>query len=499
MWTGTSALHTIDQSLQTIRNEVVRLDGQLNQLTSNMASNQRQRARLINDIAAVRLVEIESGELNISLTAADTQVAQLLTQREAALSALNHEIGLINQQLEKAEGEREALLLTANEQSQRIVDLEGNVQDQLKSDGAYLTQFEIAKQAESVSAEAEYKRAIAQETLAEKAAPYQADGLFMYLWERNFGTTEYDGGLFSRFMDGWVAKVIRYEPSRVNFWNLTEIPKRLSEHAERVSSLADDEHMRLQQLEFNALEAAGATSLEAELEALRTRLDAHDDALEEIEMRLNQKLGERTRFASGSDDYMQQSLMRLTQALGHQSLESVFKYVRDTVSPTDDMLVMELQSLEDSLDNVEDDLGDVRNLHNAQLGKLKDLEKVRRDFKNSRFDDVRSGFGNQALIAGVLGQFIQGVVSGSDVWRVLKRNQRYRQVASSPTFGSGGLGDIADIFGEEITRQGRTGSRRRSSSWHWPKPRGGGGGFRMPRGGGGRNSGGGGFTTGGGF
>ena len=76
-------------------------------------------------------------------------------------------------------------------------------------------------------------------------------------------------------------------------------------------------------------------------------------------------------------------------------------------------------------------------------------------FKNSRFDDVRSGFGNQALIAGVLGQFIQGVVSGSDVWRVLKRNQRYRKVASSPTFGSGGLGDIADIFGEEMMRQGR--------------------------------------------
>lgn len=499
MWAGTSALQSIDQSLQTIRDDVVRLDSQLNQLTSNMAANQRHRARLFNDIAAVRLAEIESGELNASLTAADSQVEQLLSQRDAALETLNQEIESINLQLQNAESERGQLLQNVNSKSQQIVDVEGLVQNQLKIDATYLAQFELAKQAESVSAEAARKCSDAQEFLSEKAAPYQADDLFIYLWDRGYGTTEYNGSLFSRFMDGWVARVIRYEPSRVNYWNLTEIPKRLAEHADRVAGVADDEHMQLQQLEINALEAAGVDDLESELALRRDKLDAHDDILEDIEMRLNQKLGERTRYAAGSDDYMQQSLVRLTQVLEHQSLQSVYRYVRDTVSPTDDMLVMELQSLEDKLDNVEDDLGDVRNVHNAQLSKLKDLEKVRRDFKNSRFDDVRSGFGNQALIAGVLGQFIQGVVSGSDVWRVIKRNQRYRQVASSPTFGSGGLGEIADVFGEELLRQTRKQGRRRSSTWHWPKPRGGGGGFRMPRSGGRSGGSGGGFKTGGGF
>ena len=498
MWAGTSALQSIDQSLQTIRNDVVRLDSQLNQLTSNMASNQRHRAQLFNDIAAVRLAEIESGELNTSFTAADSQVEQLLSQRDTALETLNQDIESINLQLQNAESARDQLLQSVNSKSQQIVDVEGQVQNQLKIDAAYLAQFELAKQAESVSAEAERKRSAAQESLSEKAAPYQADDLFIYLWNRGYGTTEYNGSLFSRFMDGWVARVIRYEPSRVNYWNLTEIPKRLAEHADRVAGMADDEHMQLQQLEINALEAAGVNDLESELTLRRDKLDAHDDALEDIEVRLNQKLGERTRYAAGSDDYMQQSLARLTKALEHQGLQSVYRYVRDTVSPTDDMLVMELQSLEDKLDSVEDDLGDVRNVHNAQLSKLKDLEKVRRDFKNSRFDDVRSGFGNQALIAGVLGQFIQGVVSGSDVWRVMKRNQRYRQVASSPTFGSGGLGEIADVFGEELLRQTRNRGRRRSSTWHWPKPRGGGGGFRMP-GDGGRGGSGGGFKTGGGF
>lgn len=499
MWAGTSALRSIDQSLQTIRNEVVRLDSQLNQLSSNMASNQRYRARLINDIASVRLLEIESGELNANFTAADSQVVELLSQRDIALKQLNNEIDAINVQLQNSENEREALLQTVNAKSQEIVVVEGQVQERLKIDQDYLAQFDRAKQAESVASEAERKRSAAQESLSEKAAPYQADDLFMYLWGRHYGTTEYSGGLFARFMDAWVARVIRYEPSRVNFWNLTEIPKRLSEHADRVAEFSDEQHMQLQQLELGALEIAGVKALESELEALRSNLDAHDDELEDNEMRLNQKIGDRTRFASGGDDYMQQSLTRLTQALNHQSLQSVHRYVRETVSPTDDMLVLELQSLEDKLEDVDDDLKDIRTVHNSQLSKLKDLESVRRDFKNSRFDDVRSGFGNQALIAGVLGQFIQGAVSGGDVWRVIKRNQRYRKVASSPTFGSGGLGEIADIFAEELMRQGRSQGRRRSSSWHWPKPRGGGGGFKMPRGGGRSKGGGGGFTTGGGF
>lgn len=498
MWAGTSALHSIDQNIQTIRNDVTRLDDQLSYLSNDMASNQRLRARLINQIAAVRLAEIESGELSANLNAADTDVSNLLKQREAALAQLKNDIDDINRQLQESEIARESLLNKVNEKSQEIVELEGAVQNTLKADSTYLSQFEKAKKAESIATEAEQKRNDALESLTEKAAPYKADDLFMYLWERAYGTTEYKGGLFSRFMDAWVARVIRYEPSRVNFWNLTEIPKRLTEHADRVADIADNEFLSLQQLELNALDAAGKNTLEAELAEMRQQLDSHDDALEDTETRLNQTLSERTRYASGNDDYMQQSLSRLSEALSHQSLQSVLRYVRDTVSPTDDMLVIELQSVDDKLADVKDDLNDIRIVHNSQLAKMKDLEKVRRDFKNSRFDDVRSGFGNQALISSVLDQFLQGLVSGSDVWRVIKRNQRYRQVASSPTFGSGGLGEIADIFGEELLRQSRQRNRKRSSSWHWPKPRGGGGGFRLPRGG--RSSGGGGgFKTGGGF
>jgi len=496
MWTGTSALKNIDQSLQTIRNEVVRLDNQLQHLSDKLASNQRHRVKLINDIAAVRLVEIERGELQASLTAADQQAMAILEQRDLALQNLNGAIDKLNQQISRAEVERESLLEKVNLTSQKIVDVETRVQADLKVNEAYMTQFSLTQRAESVSAEAERKVEQAQADMAEKAAPYKDDNLFMYLWGRGYGTTEYEGGLFSRFMDGWVAKLIHYEDGRVNFWNLMEIPKRLTEHADRVGGAADEQFMALQQLEFNALEVAGAKQLEVELEGFRETLDKHDDEMEAKEASLNHELSSRASYVAGEDEYIKRCLSRLTQAMDHENLAVINRYVRETISPTDDKLVIELQSLDGRLENMRDDLDDVRNLHERKLSKLKELEQVRREFKNSRYDDVRSGFGNETLIASVLGQFLQGVVSGSDLWRVLQRNQRYRDIGSLPDFGSGGLGDL--LGGDLVLGGGRRRKKRRGSSWHIPSPRRGGGGFRFPRSGGGRR-GGGGFTTGGGF
>ncbi len=496
MWKGTAALQTIDQSLQSIRNDVVRLDSQLNQLTSEVAQNQRHRAKLFNEIAKVRLNELDVGELHSSMTAADQSAVETLAQRDEAIAKLAIEIESSNEAISSAEQARERLLAVLNEKAESLIALEAAVQQQLKSDDEYMQQFDVAKKAESIAEEALKKVQKAQTNMAKKAEPYQADKLFMYLWNRGFGTTEYSAGLFARFADSWVAKLIDYEPARVNYWNLEEIPKRLNDHAEYVGDQADTQHMLLQQFELDALESMGVKALEADIDQRRDEIDKHDDSIEALELSLNEQLDRRAKFVAGEDQYIRQCLQRLSSALEHKSLAAIHRYVGETVSPTDDRLVIELQTLDDTLQDVEQNIIDVRNLHDKRFARLRELEKVRRDFKNSRFDDARSGFGNQSLISGVISQFMQGLVSGADVWQVIKRNQRYRNVAASPDFGSGGLGEIADMIGGEIMRQGRRRRSNRGSTWNMPKPRRGGGVFRAPRGGG---SGGGGFKTGGGF
>lgn len=497
MLSGPAALRNIDQTLQSVRNQVVRLDAELASLTDSVTSNQRRKVKIINDIAAVRLMEIESGTLHAELDSADQQAAQILTQRQTALDALNVEIETLNKRLQRAESDRETSLLALNEISRNIADTEAEVQAELKVSDEYLAQLQLSRDTESVAEEAAQKVDSAQTDMAEKALPYQGDKLFSYLWSRGFGTTDYQGGLVARLLDSWVARLIEYEPARINYWNLTEIPKRLQQHADAVAAQADDELMALQQLELDALQAAGIPELKQRLAESREQVDQQDDQLEELESELNAALERRAVFIAGDDEFIQRCLKVLRDALDHRDLRAVQRYVQVTHSPTDDELVVELQLVDDQLQDVQGDLADLRRLHANQLARFKEIEEVRRNFKNSRFDDVRSGFGNESLLAGILAQFVQGVVSGSDVWRTLKRHQRYRDIGSMPDFGSGGFGNIGDILTSGgVGGAGRRNRRQRNSSWHWPKPRRGGGGFNIPGGGG---SSGGGFKTGGGF
>jgi len=223
MWAGTSALQRIDQSLQTVRNESVRLDSHLANLTQSLADSQRQKVAIINQIAAIRLSEIEQGELQSSLTQADKKALETLSLRERALEQLNRKINGLNESVIEAETERESLLESVNQLSEKLVKIEIQAQEKLKGDAVYLAQFTRASDADAVSQEAERKVAQAQEDMSIKAQPYQSDKLFMYLWQRGFGTTEYKAGSISRMMDSWVARLIKYEEARVNYWNLTEI------------------------------------------------------------------------------------------------------------------------------------------------------------------------------------------------------------------------------------------------------------------------------------
>lgn len=482
MWAGASTLNNIDQTLQTIRNEAVRLDTQLSNLTEKLAKNQRYRVNIINDIAKVRLYEIDQGNLQQILSAADQEAVEILKQREQALAKLNQSIDEYNQKIHQAEITRQVLLERVNQSALEVADKEASVQKGLAEDKNYMGAFEQAKSADSVATKADSKAKIAKQDMAEKATPYQQDKLFMYLWNKKFGTSEYQSGFVTRWLDGWVAGLIHYEPARVNYWNLQEIPLRLEEHAVSVANLAGETHMALQELELAALKKEGVPLMEAQLNKLREKLDAHDDVIEADEEKLNDNLQHRASYTAGEDEYIKRCLQRLTQVLDHQDLITIHAYVRETLSPKDDKLLLELKNIDERHLQIKANLTDVRVLQDKKATKLQDLEKVRRRFKDNRFDDVRSGFGNKTLLINILGQFMQGMVNGGELWQVLRRNQRYQNVSSLPDFGSGGLGDL---FG--------SGGRSGNSSWHWPAPRRGGGGFNFPSGLGG------GFRTGGGF
>ncbi len=502
MWSGINTLDKIDSTLHSLRSEAINVDQQLAGLSQRYAAVEQRRLALVHEIAKVRLAGIESGELDNNLSTADREVKSLLAQREDSLTALNAQIEAattITQEIEKTRLEQ---LGRVNDVSQSIADTQAQVQAALLEDQEYLAQLAVASKADSIALESKQKVDVAKADMAEKAVPYQADELFKYLWDRGYGTTDYEAGLIARWLDGKVAKLIGFEAARVNYWNLTQIPKRLEQHAQNVAEQAEIEAQAVEKFEADRLREAGFDQLNAKLSTLRDTLDELDDQLEAQESELNQLLESRAAYLAGEDSLSRQCLSRLAQAMDHRDLEAVYRYVLETSSFSDDELVVELSDVDQQARSLKDDSKDLKKLYQRQLDRLKDIEGVRRNFKNARFDDARSKIDNQELVAAALGQFVQGLMSGSDLWGVIKRNQRYTSTRSSkggpdlgPGFGSDGL----------RRRSRRSASRRaeRSSSSggsrYWPTPRKKGGRIRPRAGSASRSRSKGGFKTGGSF
>ena len=517
MLTGIQALGHIDDSLRSAKNEIHRIDNELAQLTALLTENRQQQSKTLAQIAHIRLSSISDGSLLDRLNSADKEAMSLLEQRQFEFKALETKIETETTLQEQLESERSELLVEANKLSETLAKKEAEIQANLAKDQTYLAALQEAEKADAIADEAERKSHDSADDLEEKGQAYQADDVFMYLWQRRYGTTEYKNyNPLTRFLDGWVARKIKYSNSRANYWNIQEIPKRLLQHAQAVRENSENAIADVQQLEQQALETGGANQVHADLNAMHDQINQQDEQIAAKEREMNQLLQDRVAFSSGSDPDMQRSLDILTSAMKHQSVAGLRQIVNATRSSDDDFMLDDLKRYQHGQAEIQDDLSRLRTAHNTKLSRLRELEEVRRNFKRHRYDDMRSGFGNDALIGSILGQFLEGLVSGSEVWRVIQRNQHHRDVGAWPDFGSGHLGHggtlgdilgdlsrprrrsarggMSDIFGTPIGNHRRRAKKSKRSSWHWPNSNN--GGFKLPSG---RRSGGGGFKTGGGF
>ncbi len=161
-------------------------------------------------------------------------------------------------------------------------------------------------------------------------------------------------------------------------------------------------------------------------------------------------------------------------------------------TPDDDLIVARLMQRDDEGRRLQASIQGLREALAAQQQRLGEAEALRADFKINRYDRAGSSFGDEAMIAMMLGQFVNGMLDRRQLWRVLQDQQRYRPEQADPGFGSGGFGrgtvwgggaDLRDL-GDIVGRMGGGGR----SGW------GGGGGSAGSSSGGGGGEG---FRTGG--
>lgn len=480
MSSGIEALRSIDAGLAQARAQASELSEKLQVASAELMGAEQREAEHYRSLARVRVSDIAQGKMLGALDDAERRARELMERRTDELAQLNQQRTEALARRDELEAQRTAQNDTLARASDKLDELEANVQQRLAADDTHQAQLKTTQEAEAKAKRAERKTELATSDRTQKGAPFEGDSLFMYLWRRGYGTSSYSASAPIRYLDAWVARLCDYHDARPNYAMLLELPKRLGEHTERVRAEADRQLEALRELEEQAARDSGVEAARKELEEADAALADLDASIESIDGELLELEQRQAEFAGGQDPTAREAADSIAAILREESLSALMREARQTPTDADDRIVEQLAEAQEQRAALRQELEQERGLLKSLNERVKQLEQIRQEFRRRRYDSGSSGFADGALIGVMLSQFLGGLMNSRDLWSTIERQQRWRQRRADPGFGSGGI-------------------RRGGGVWTGGLPRGrggfGGGGFGT----GGGFGGGGGFKTGGGF
>lgn len=493
---GKEVLATINSGLNLVKEQVVNSEQELEHLNNQRAELEKSETSQFKKLAKLRLNLLATGDIIKRLDASEQRAQKLLQQRRQTLLALKQQIENLEKERAVLETQRDHQADSVDKANEALDQREAETQQTLAADANYQQHLQQAKETDRIATHAEEKTDVATRDKIEKGKPYEQDVLFMYLWKRKYGLSEYRSKGLIRFLDQKVAYLTGYDKARANYNMLTELPVRLQGHAGKKRKQADEAFESLKQLELDAAATNGVPELQNHLDTEEQALQEAEQILDDHDAKVLALKHQEAAFVAGDDNEFQNILKLLSTTFRQDDLTELYQDATETPLPEDDLIVMELMKIKRDQQDLGDTLSQQRNLLMEQQQRELGLTSVQRSFKQSRYDALNSVFTDSEKVSLLIKQYLNGVLDSNILWQQLQKLQKTQATYSNPLFGSAGI------------------PRRGGVVWgggRLPFPRGGSGGFSFPRRGGfgGLGSGGlgglgglgrgGGFKTGGGF
>lgn len=485
MISGQKAFGGMSTTLARERAALDSFESQLRQVRAQLEALQREDLADLRALAELRLDDVAAGEIGGRLSRAESQAMELLEQRDGAVQGLDKDIDLAGTQLDAMRADEDLAAETVEGIESKLETEEAALLSKLEKDAAYQELAEAARLADIQAANAAEKAENSDTERQTKGQAYEDSQLFMYLWERKFGTSDYSAFPLIRYLDGRVANMIRYHDARLNYQRLTELPIRLADHAQQLSADSDTADTALNAYWTKARSTGGLDKLDDQLTKAEKTLAAASAKVEAADTRLQALRDERHALLGQGDEWSAKAIDVLASALGRKDIADLWDQARDTLSRDDDRIVNGMIAREEERDRLEDMIEKLERTYSRRNGRLNDFGGLLGEFKR-KYSNPASGFLSGALIAELAEEFLEGILDEDDWWEELGKQHRKRR--KSPTTRSG-------PWGHKSRKKQRWPSKSKSSSGRSSKSHRSSGGFRT----GGRSRSSGGFRTGGGI
>ncbi|MEM1036065.1 MAG: hypothetical protein AAGI14_04820 [Pseudomonadota bacterium] len=454
---GRDALEEIDRSIALLRRRLS--DAVTEEEVQERRQTEVRDEQLLayKELADIRLQYLDENGVE-DLDRVHREALALLGKHDKSVADQQQAIDAAQDHLKHLEDKRVEVNTSLANTVEAYETLVAEVEAALSKDPIYQELVQNFDDAESVAHRAREKLSVARDERDEKGEPYEQDPLFMYLWKRGFRTTEYEGGGLFKMLDGWVAKLCKYDDARANYQRLNDIPAWLEQHLKDKEVDVAVAREALEAAEQKALDDAGTEDARKKISTLRTELEQLDKAIEQSEDAHRSTIATYHSLIAGEKGPIQDARTVLAEGLKKFAFEDLRELAAETVTKRDDDLVDNLVALRtEELDL--DVSAERRRSKPLQLQEdLSEFEVLRRKFKAAQMDShyaqLRSHTFNEALA-----DLMQGLSGADAVFSRLRRNMKRRKPKAGYGFGGSrrqatlGLPEILGDIGREIARE----------------------------------------------
>lgn len=424
MMSGRENLQLINEHIQQVRAEYEEAGLRLGELNRRLDALRLETNERYRKLARLRLDHLQAGQLVSRLEETDHAILVLVEKLKQAREDMEEQIkASISRQghLEEQRKDLEQRRDEAGEAMQRQLEM---TRKRMAETADYRLQEERVQQALAVARHADEKASTAEKEELEKTKPYEADSLFMYLWNRRYLTPDYQAGWLTRRLDDWVAQLIDFRRNRANYHMLQELPRRLREHAAQAQQTAQLEVQALEAMEKQAAEADGIVELQSKIQEIEKQIEQLDAEIEAEEARHRNLLQEQTVLHGAEDPLSRQIIDLQITALQHEELNDLLRQARATPRPEDDIVVGQLQQIQQQQVQIEAEIQSLKHFLEQRQRNLAELEELRRRYRQNGYDAYNSSFPGDFALGALLGGMLEGLMNSDMVWREVGRHHR---------------------------------------------------------------------------
>lgn len=459
---GTQVYGDIDARIRAARAELDDVAKDLQRATAHLERLGVAESRDLGRLARVRLEALEAQRVIDGLDEADRQVLALLGQKHEEVERVRQAMAASETHQEDLDRKRLHHLARLDEARAVHAKAVADALARLETVESYQFQQERMDTVTAQAARADEKAAQAEHDRVAKGEPYEDDKLFAYLWKRRYGTSDYRANNLIRMLDGWVARLCKYDRARLDYAMLLEIPVRLREHADHLAHDAEAEVNALDALRDAAFEKAGIPRLAETVQAHEHALAESEAALDAEEANHRQFREARAALDAGEDAFTREAIAVLRAHLEHEPISTLQADASRTATPEDDGIVRSIAEQREFAKSLRAESRGLRDRQGKGMAALNDLEEVRRRYRRQNYDARDSTFQDDLDTGGLLDDLLGGAVVIGDVLGKMNRKHRFEVPRPKRRRSGGGFG-FPD-FGGSSSGRSSGGSRRRAPS-----------------------------------